>query len=929
MRHAKYGFLPFTLALSAALLLGGCSPPPSPQAQLQKAREYAASGKDRAALVELRNLVQKHPDIKQARLALGTLLLRLGDPAAAAVQLEQAQRLGAAADGVELPLAQALIQTNKFKDALNAIHPEKFESARLRAALLTAKGEAQLGLQQRDAAARSFTAALGEDPKFARAVAGRAALALLDNHPELAIGEADKALALDAGDGLARMLKGMALFDRKQYAEAEKSLAKALAIGSPQLSPSQLFLTRGHLAQAQIAIGQRGEARKNIDVMLRQAPKHPYPNYLRGVLAYEEKDYANAAQYLQTALNANPYDVNALTLLGASEGALGHDVLAANYLSSALAQDPHNAAAKHLLASLQMRSGQSQKAIDTLSSAEHGGMSSNDILSLFPSPNAAIKALSPLTSGASSSTQDASIKLALAQALLTQGESQRALSVLGTVSGNGNTELNAQRLKAAAYLRGGQADKAIAIARDIVSQHPADTNALRLSAMIFLAAGSSKEAEATLKKAQALTPDDPGVTNSLGALMLREGRLSEAVDAFRTSVRHDPRNLFAQMALARVAAARGQGEEALKWLEKAVATNPKALAPLIALTQYQVARKDTAQAVATAKRAVVLAPDKPAILVLLARAQLENGQGQSALKTFAAAAEAAPNDPRYGLSLATAQFALKQPKAAETTLSAIVAKHPGYVPAVRALAITQLHNKDTAGAFATADTLAQRPHGKAFAAELKGDLYNLQKRFSEAQTAYARALELAPSRELTLKAFASGVQAHAAHAARPLLAWLKQHPHDADIRANLANYYLRQKQPKEAEAQYRQALRDAPNNPVILNNLAWLSFQAGKADALSLAEKAHRIAPHDPEIADTLGWILTRSGRAGEAVPILEKAAAENKHAPSLQYHYAAALAQAGQSGQALRVLEPVLADKTPFPERTQAEALMRRLQVR
>lgn len=925
MRIAISRFLPLALALSAGLMLGGCGSGSNEQAQLQKAHEYVSAGKNRAALVELHSLVKEHPANLQARLALGSLLLNIGDPAAAVVQLTRAQKLGARPENVELPLAQALLQMGKFKEALATLHPDRVSSTKLQAAMLTTEGEAQIGLKQFQKAQKSFADALKKAPGFARAVAGQSSLALIDKQPKAAIAKADKALALDAKSGQALAVKGIALLEEKQFAKAGKSLQQALSVGPPQLSPSQLFMLRGRLVETQLATGQRDLAHKNLKLMLKQAPKQPYANYLRGLLAYEEKDYPSAVQHLQTTLNADPYDARSLTLLGAAEAAQKHDVLATNYLSSALAQAPDNAMARHLLATVQMRTGHGQTALDTLF-AQKGGISTNEILSLFSSPAQAIQTLTTLQGNAQDERRRAAIDLALAQAFLIKGDSKQALSTLSTLKGNSNTVMATQRLTAAAFIRNGEPDKAIKIAESIAAEHGNDVKALHLAAAIMLAAGSNTGAETMLRKAEKIAPDNPASSNALGAIMLRENRLADAHAAFENTLSHVPDNLSAQLALARIAAQRGQVDKVSQWLDKASSSHPKSLVPLIILTEFQLRQQQTKQAVDTAQRAVKLAPNIPAILRLLGRAQLADKQGKAAIKSLREAAAKAPRDPRYALSVAEAQLALDEPKAAQATLASVVDQHPSFVPAVKALAMTQLQNQDPKGAFETVAKLAASGTEQTAAETLKGDLYARQKRYAEARAAYIQAQKLSPSRTLAIKAVIAGVNNHDKNALAPLLAWLQKHPHDTTARSILAYYYQSMGKTHAAEKQYRMALQDSPDNPAALNNLAFLLGEKDVVQALPLAEKAYRLAPYNPQIMDTYGWLLLRDNHPVKALKLLEKSAAAQKNNPQIQYHYAKALAVAGQRKTAEQLLITTLKKHKQFKGMAAAESLLKQL---
>ena len=84
---------------------------------------------------------------------------------------------------------------------------------------------------------------------------------------------------------------------------------------------------------------------------------------------------------------------------------------------------------------------------------------------------------------------------------------------------------------------------------------------------------------------------------------------------------------------------------------------------------------------------------------------------------------------------------------------------------------------------------------------------------------------------------------------------------------------------------YRQTLpallrlaADAPSNPGILNNLAWLlattpGSPASPSDALSIARQAHSLVPSSPVILDTLSVALAFDQRFDEAIAIAESLA--------------------------------------------------------
>ena len=70
----------------------------------------------------------------------------------------------------------------------------------------------------------------------------------------------------------------------------------------------------------------------------------------------------------------------------------------------------------------------------------------------------------------------------------------------------------------------------------------------------------------------------------------------------------------------------------------------------------------------------------------------------------------------------------------------------------------------------------------------------------------------------------------------------------------------------EREAALRKAVALRPEDPNVLNDLAWYHVQQGKAaEAAPLITKAIQIAPYDPFLLDTLAAVQALAGRCSEA----------------------------------------------------------------
>ena len=105
-----------------------------------------------------------------------------------------------------------------------------------------------------------------------------------------------------------------------------------------------------------------------------------------------------------------------------------------------------------------------------------------------------------------------------------------------------------------------------------------------------------------------------------------------------------------------------------------------------------------------------------------------------------------------------------------------------------------------------------------------------------------------------------------------------------------------------------------PNNPLVLNNLAWASARVKSPKALEYAEKANQIAPNQPAFMDTLAMILAEKGETTKAIELLRKANSAAPQAAMIQLNLARVLIAAGQKDEARRELDALvkLGDKFP-----------------
>ena len=113
----------------------------------------------------------------------------------------------------------------------------------------------------------------------------------------------------------------------------------------------------------------------------------------------------------------------------------------------------------------------------------------------------------------------------------------------------------------------------------------------------------------------------------------------------------------------------------------------------------------------------------------------------------------------------------------------------------------------------------------------------------------------------------------------------------------------------EAQQAYEDALRVAPNNAILLNNLAFsLAEHGGDLDrALSLARQAQKSAPTVSEFADTIGWIYLKKDMAYEARATFAPLVQKQPENAAFRGHLATALEWRNETSAALLTLAKAL----------------------
>lgn len=147
-------------ALGLLLSIGivGCNKSQDPAALVSEARQYQQKGDSKAAIIQLKNALQKNPEDAEARFLLGSIYATKGDPLSAEKELRKAASLGIKRDRMAPVLGTTLLALGQFQKVLDETTPVAGTPDTVE--LQSLRGNAYLALGKPDQAKEAFQLAL-------------------------------------------------------------------------------------------------------------------------------------------------------------------------------------------------------------------------------------------------------------------------------------------------------------------------------------------------------------------------------------------------------------------------------------------------------------------------------------------------------------------------------------------------------------------------------------------------------------------------------------------------------------------------------------------------------------------------------------------------------------------------------------------------
>jgi len=893
-----------TSALLLGLLLTACGE--SPETMLTSAKAYLAKNDNKAAVIQIKNALQKNPDMAEARYLLGKALMDGGDPVGAQAELRKAMALKHAPDQVVPTLVQAMLAQGQAKKVIEEFAGVKLQDTGANADVQTSLANAYASQGDAESAQAAVQKALALIPKYEPAKMFLARQKAEQRDYEGAMAVVDAVIAASPTSYQGWKLKGDLLrYAKNQLPEALAAYKKSVEI-KPDYYIGQVAVTTVLMQE-----GNLPEVKKQIDQLKKLAPNHLQTKFFQSHLAFQQKEYPLARETIQNVLKGAPGNVQALQLAGAIELAMNSPVQAEVYLSKALQAAPGLTLARRLLVGIYTRTGQNTKALATLQPGLVGDNIDIDLLRVagefFLQAGDLKKAEEYFTKASNKNPEDARSRTSLALTRMMGGQVDSAFGELISIAST-DKGTTADYALISAHLRRGEYDKALIAIDELEKKQTEKAVVWNLRGRTLLAKKDVAGARKSFEQALTVNPTYFPAVAALANLDLADKKPTDAKKRFDAVLLKEPKNGQALLALAELAARNGAPrDEVAKLIAKAVTANPTDVAPRMLLVQFHMRNKDIKLAQATAQDGVAAIPTSAELMDALGITQLANGETNQAIATFNKFAAMQPMSPQPHMRLADAHMAAKDNAAAAASLRKALEIKPDLQQAQRGSIMLDMVGKNVQGAVATAKTIQKQSPDSPVGYVLEGDIYATQKAWDSAATAYRAGLKQVTSAELAVKlhnALLDGGKT--LDAEKFSLGWQKEHPNDTLFLLHLGDRATEKAEYIGAEKYYTTVTKLQPNNAVAFNNLAWVSAKLNKPGALGFAEKALALVPNQPAFTDTLAVLLSDKGEYTKAADLQGKVVAAMPDNHLFRLNFAKIHLKGGRKDLAKKELEAI-----------------------
>lgn len=859
-----------TLAVMlTSALLSGCSEK-SVESHLADARNYASSQQIDAAIVEYKNAIQKAPDAAAPRFELGKLYLQQSNFSAAEKELNKAMELGHPVSQV-IPLLSVAYQQSGAENALAEVD--------YRAEGMSAVESAEVGFYKLQALMQ-----LGKNEEAQTLLADLSTLdtssvykGLIDSYAFVLDNDMDGALA--ATEKLREQAptnKDVLQQLAKIYLQKGEPSKAAEVYGVYVSQYPDDVTSKFAYAALLIEIRELDKAEPIVDDLLTLNENHPLLNTFKGIIESANENYAKALEHLEIAVQNGRSDQVVRLVAGFSAYQIQDFEAAQRHLTMVASSLPDNHPGLRMLADSMLQLGENDEALEVLARVE--GEQGIDA-ALFSKASYQL-----LKDG---NVVGAQQMVAKSEAVSTTAEDLSRLGVLqlslNDIDGLVNLEqaveqspesVTSQATLLRAYIATSQLEKAKSAAKEWHEQSPETAAPLIYLGNIATAEGAYQEAAQYLDKASELEGAKNEVFYSRAKLLVAEGKNDNAISFVRAFIDKNPADVQALALWFALATEKGNAKDVIKHTQTQFNANKTNLNLRLLLARMYSLNSQLDKTVSLLSDVEGNEASPQAFWNLKGQALIATNNVEDATAFFDRWLSFYPQDKNAVLGKLLIVDSQKQFDQGLTLTNKVLAKRPdAQLTLLKAYFHSRLGQAKPAWEIinSTADDVKALPFVRGVIARL----HLIDKAPEQAVEHAKAAYDATPNSDNALLLIAAlEMSGKKAQAFTFLEKHVQAHSNDIPSAMLLAERQIG-KDRAAAIKTYEQVLTKTPDNFVVLNNLAYLTFEdKNLTRAEELAKKAVSLQRENADAVDTLAQIYVAKGDKAAALKLYEEVSA-------------------------------------------------------
>ena len=872
--------------VSCILTIAACDGSTSSTQYMSRAEQQFEGRHYGEAIVELKHALGNANDqqeaLPRARWMLGMSYLRTGNMMAAAKELMLAKELGWDPDEVLPALAEALFRSGELNQVMDlstaGLAPQEAAKLQVHQAL------ALLELGDIWTADTYITKAAELRPNDIEVQLAKARILGASGDIDSALAAIERVLEAQPKRRDAWSQKGDFLTIQQKLPEALAAFNTAIKL-SPRNREDRL--KRGLL---NLQLQQLDKVVPDLRFLRGAAPKSPATNCLRGALEFHNGNYLESITALTLARPAEQQYPLILFYLAKAYLAEGNDVEALRQAERQVSLNPDFVPGRILLASLYIEKSNAKDAQEALRPVLDADPTDSVSLNLMAKAmildrktDRALKILRTLQQMA---PESAIAHFELGAGLLSAGQGEAANQQFESALALDPT-LEQAAVSQIQYLNDIQDfSGALAAAKDYARHHPESVQVYTLLGQNYLNNKLVDDAIATFNAALSLAPGDPTANHALALIEQEQGNTAASRARYQAILAERPDHLPTLLHLAVMAAEPGNEADMVAQLKHAIEAHPDALEPKLMLARYYVWKNTPSKIPVLFAFLSEVQQRSPEVLRLMAISQISEQQYGKALYNLQQLVKSEPDTTLVHHLLATAAAGTGDLDLAREELKRAEELDENFAPTL--VSLTWLAWAD--GKVPLFDRYLQRLDKLVPSAP---EVLRLQAVAAERDGQTERAIELSrqilgttPGTKAMLDlAGYLQVAGRSKEALQVIQDWVSNSPADIEARMALAKQFADLGQTNAAIEQFREVVKQQPQNVDALNYLARYLRGEQPQEARDFAHGTATENLGRTAILDTLALVESDVGNQQNRLRHIKSAVETSPELPNLLYH--------------------------------------------